>query len=699
MSDIVEAWRQKLAASEKSEDRCEFMARARMCNHFFAGSMGLMWGDKFRSEFLGGMPAPKFKVTIAKAFELVAVMGPSVYWDYPGRVIKLSNQKIVPPEVFGDPEDPSVAERYEEYINQHEHTRKVREAAGMLMEDYLNYSQREQPGGGLQQHSQVAVTESIVKGRGLLWCETYQFPGSDRTLTGCFQDKVENLFLDPDGGRADMTDCRWIARKHCEKYWEVERRFNLPPGSLRHRANKETLSSIEQNNSGRDNMERRNGINQKDLIEWYEIFSKEGIGTRALQHRPKLEQAFDQVIGDYAYLAVAKGVPFPLNFPPAVAHMADDDQAKEAFEWPVPYYKDGRWPVACLDYYRRSDSQWPIAPMSQGLGELVFLNVIISCLMSRTYESCRSIIVGDRSLGDDLVTALKDESFSGFVETTGMQNKDIKNFLTYLESPDLPSGVFAMIDYVSGMFDKRTGLSDLLYGGHSQGKVSRSAADSTLMHETANIRPDWMRRCAENWQTEAANIERIAAGWKVRGEDLTPQIGEQLVPVWNELIADADPELYVRQMRSTLEANSISKPNKFRDNTNIQQTIGYILPILQEYWTMTGDPAPMNNYISSLGAAMEQDTEEWHVPPLPQQPPEGEPPVDPADEERQAVEDAKLQEDLISKQLRNEKLAAETGQAPGGAMPEASPMVQSISPEEEAMLQGMPAEQGGLPGF
>src|SRR4051812_3446619 len=70
LCQIVANWLRLIKLSGESEHRKGFMKTARMCTHFYCGAMGFMWSDDFRREFLNGLPAPDFKITIAKAFEM-----------------------------------------------------------------------------------------------------------------------------------------------------------------------------------------------------------------------------------------------------------------------------------------------------------------------------------------------------------------------------------------------------------------------------------------------------------------------------------------------------------------------------------------------------------------------------------------------------------------------------------------------------
>lgn len=672
MRDVVEGWRKRIGASLASKDRVGFMTTAKMCDGFFAGSMGLMWSDSFRQDFLGGMPCPKFKITIAKAFELVAIMGPSVVWDAGGRVIKTRKRRTIPRSMYGEDGDQQAEQRYQLHVANMKRDLEEEKFTCGLLEDYLNYGPTEQP-SGLLSEANKAITEAIVKGRGCIMVEPYTFPGSDRKLTRGEFFSVDDLFLDPDCRRADMHDCTWMARRHLTPYWELERKFGLRKDSLKHKATSESTDAMAVNRAGtggqNQNQSRGEIRETNDLVEWYEIFSKQGVGTRGLKSREPLDEVFEELIGDYAYLCVAKNVDYFLNLPPE-KFQKKPDIAKEALAWPVPYHKDARWPVAFLDFHERPNSPWPLAPMAMGLGELIFLNVIVSCLCERVYESSRTIGLAAKSLGADVIERLKNVDFSGWHEVPGEVTAQIDNLIKYVQTPEVNGDVFRMIDMVSAMFDKRTGLTDLLYGLNPGGKVSRSAADINIKQEAVSVRPDWMSRCAENWLTEIANLDRIAAIWSVSGGDIIGLLGEEQAALWDQLIVGGDWEALIRQYRSTIEANSIKKPNKYRDNANIQMVIGYLLPIYKEYWEKTGDAAPLNRFLGQMADAMEQDPEDWELPNL--QPPQP-PAPDPAAQEMQQLQVASMQEGVKGKKLRNTKLEGEVGAPPADAMSQAPP--------------------------
>jgi hypothetical protein len=92
------------------------------------------------------------------------------------------------------------------------------------MGDWLNYTPREMPGGGLQAHSELATIDALLVGRGLQFVRPYSMPGSDKRLTGCFREPPERLLVDPD--YPTLAQAKWIALFHYDPITDVLARTN-----------------------------------------------------------------------------------------------------------------------------------------------------------------------------------------------------------------------------------------------------------------------------------------------------------------------------------------------------------------------------------------------------------------------------------------------------------------------------------------
>ena len=646
---IVDAWRERIGYAHKSKEG--FRAIGKQCEQFYSADMGFMWERDFMTKNFGGDIAPQFKITIAKAFELVAIVGPVLYWKYPNRAVKSYDPIELTPEVFGDPEDPMVQQMFQQAMVESEKEKKIGKTRNSLMQTYLNYSQREQP-GTLSMHAENAITEALIKGRGCLWVEPYTFPGSKTTLTGCFYDTVDNLLIDPDCTMPDLSDAMWIARRHVDPSWKVERRFKMRRGELYGKGAYETEESKAVQTDASDYMDRMTG-RTNDLIVWYEVWSKGGAGVRRPfdQQATGLGRAFDSTVGDYAYICVTNNYDYPLNAPRTWFEQASTADVKKALRWPNPYYKDGRWPVALLDFYRKPRSPWPLAPMAMGLGELMFMNVIVSMLANRVHTHSQDFVAYLASHAKQVESKLKSGENRVFIEINDVAQKSISDIIQFIKAPEINFDVFKVLDMVSNMFDKRVGLTELLYGLNPGGAASRTAADINAKQEMTSVRPEYMAGKVEDWMSESANLEKFCARWNVTGKDIKPLVGGVGSLLWDKHIAGEDPEIIVREMKATVEAGSVRKPNKARDNTNLQQISQYLLPEISKHADVTGDTRPINAFFDSLGKAMDQSTEGWQMGPREPQQPESSPEEIQAQQQAEQMEMAKLEAEVTGKQL------------------------------------------------
>jgi hypothetical protein len=663
---------------------------AEQCDAFFSQSTNFMWKPSFKSKFLGNIDAPKFQITINKAFELVALFGPSLYWQYPQRRVTsiepmdwadelIEDEKVskVLFDQFGMGEPQQISELMRKKQAQQTASAEMR---AQLLERYLNFSQREMPGGGLATHSELAITEALVKGRGCLWSETYSHPGSDRTITGMFYDSVDNFLVDPDCEDPTLQDAKWIARRHTQPVWVVERKFGLKPGSLRQYAQHETSQSQATRTSALDKQKRKNGQTY-DLITWFEIWSKGGVGNRldtldpeSVSVNRELSVRFDEVVGDFAYCCVVDGCPFFLNATSKKVARALDDEVANMFEWrapnygePFPCYTDDRWPVVCLDFYRKYGSPWPIAPLAPALGELIALNILGSALVEQGYDNRKSIIAVLQSAADSTKAAVKSKESPIFLEIQDNAHKSIKEVVQYLDRPGMNKDIITAIDYVATLFDKRTGLTEFMYAMNVGGAQSRSARDVAAKEARASVRPDKMAKDVAKWQEDAAELEKFLAAWVVQPKDVASWMGEFASLMWQALITEEDPEYYVYGSRCLVGANDTRKPNKELEAANLKELVAFTFPLLQRYAEATGNTEPINGFMDSMGKSMEQDVSDWQLGEWKPAPPPEEQVQ--AQQQAQQLEMQKLQAELQKTQLEAQAKMAEvqtksgTGQA------------------------------------
>lgn len=642
---IVNGWLAKIELC--AQHRKDWENVATECRKFYGSDFNWFWdgkgGEGKKDPFIKEVrPQPTFRLQLNKAFEFVALFGPMLYNRNPNRTATPRKSVSIPPELF-IPQFPPAQNpveyqqqqlAYQQYQMQYQQILQqqgVKDAeSGVraeLMATWLNYTPNEQPHGGLKGHAERAVTDALVCGRGVLWQELYTRPGSNLKLTGSFYDDPFNLYIDPDAERWD--DVMWVARKCTEPIWKVERdyaSYGLQPGALRDRGTFESITS-QAEGSGRDPTDdhRRNG-QTSDLITYYKIWSRMGVGARlkdSAKHddpdATDLMSAFDKVAGDYCYIVVVNGLPYPLNLPTemllgSVDQPIDDGKVAAAVQWPVPYWKDSRWPCSVLDFYSRPRSTLPTAPLEPGIGELKFLNVMISHLSNRIWSSSRDFIAVKKALADYVKTNIregKDLTFLELDEVTG----SIRDNVEFLQQPQTNLDVWRIIEAVMQIFDKRVGLSDLLYALNPGGTQPRSAAEMQVKQQSTQIRPDYMSAKVEEWLTEGARLEALNTRWNITGPDVAKVVGEIGSQLWQTYVLSADVDAVVGEMEYRLESGTARKRDKQQEATNAQQVIQTIGAQLFNVAQM-GNPAPYNAMLDMFGDANDIDVSKLHIPPM-----------------------------------------------------------------------------------
>ena len=625
MKPITSAWLGKIELAIKHK-RAKFQDVADQCMYFYAGAVDFMYSDKYQSKYLKGSISPKFRICLQKAFEVVAIFGPLIYNRNPNRAVRPHKPTEFTPLDFGDPNDPQVQAVFQQAQMQEQIRNATAKTRCSGLENYLNYTAREQPGGGLKRAGELAVTEALIKGRGCLWPMIYSRPGSEQVLTGLEYDSVDRLLIDPDAESAAFGEAYWIAREHMEPHWITERRFNLPFGTLRNKK-----GGLESANAQGGRMANRAGKLHHDagrtfdLCIWYEIWSLGGVGTRLTGTSKVMQNAFDDVVGDYAYICVANGYDSPLNAPKEMIQEASDEEVVDAFAWPIPTWADSRWPVAMLDFYNKPNQTWPVQVIGPGLGELTAVNIIFSQLVEQVWTNSQQLIAVLKSAQADVEKALRKSGGPQVLAIPDIQN-DINHVISFLKRPDVKFETWKIIDMLFELFDKRIGLADMLYG-MSGGAVDRTATDTRTKDAKLSVRPDHMSTRVEEWLGEASTLEKIAAYFgNVSGKDVAPLMGPVGAFLFEKNFTNAPPEVILGETDCTIEVGSARKPNKERDLANIQQLYPSMSQEFSKHADLTTDTGPINELHRKLGTAMEEDMSGLQMGPrMPPPPPPDQP--------------------------------------------------------------------------
>lgn len=650
---IPEVWGGLLRRA--SEAKKDFDVRGAQIQQFYSGAPGFMWSGNYMDRFMGGasgMTAPKFKLTINKAWEYFALMGPMLFWQISDRKVRpYKSMHLDLSGMLGPNPDPMMQEQLQMLTDQQASDDARNEMRSRVLEHILNYFQREQYGGGIGPHIGMAVFEALLRGAGFMSTEHYKFPMSDKTLVGSFHVCTDDVFVDPDCKDPLWTKARWVAIRHQNQFWEVEEHFNLPPGSLR--AYGARTSSGAGWQAGRTDLPTSKQYDpSRDLIEWYEIFSRAGCGNKLSGTRMNIAPEFDDACaphGGCAYLCIAKNVPYPLNLPSGMLANATPEWVGEQLRWPTEYWRDNKWPITKLAFYPHAGSSlWPEPPLAPAIGELTVLNILVSAYVQAAYDNRQQIIGVMKGMVEDLQGLMQSNKSPLVVEMdfAGSVKKSVNEVIQFMNRPEINQDVPKTIDFIMRLIEQRTGLSDMMYGMNS-GSNPRSAAEYQGKRDSVNIRPEYMQKCVADMQSEVADKEVYCMYSHVSSDDIADQLGPIGVKAYDMLVTAESPEAVLRGSKCFVEASEMARPNKARDAAMLQQLQPTLLPILAGHLAQHNDPGPVNAWIEAVGEASELDLDSIMIPtPAP-------------DNEAIAMQQAQQQADLDEKVAKAQKLTAE----------------------------------------
>ncbi len=594
---LVTGWLSKIEAAISSPARKRWMEVSSECLMFYNKSAAAMWDGDFTKKFWRGVKAPRFRVTINKAFEYVAVFGPNLLWDIPHRQCVPKRQVVIPPELFQ-----ANPQLYQQIAQEYQLEGLTTRLRSDLMSSWLNYTSRELPHGGLGHHNEMSVLDAMLKGTGTLWPALYSFPASDRTLTGGFRKPPEDMIYDPDFKTAGQ--CKWLALRHLDPHWEVEKRFKLPANSLKNKSRLESSWHFAETMGRGDKAsgDRQSG-KTNDLVVWYEIWSKMGVGTRMTGIPDSVKGPLEELVGDYAYICICPDCPYPLNCTAdSIRNGASTELVRQCFEWPVPLWTDSRWPVNQLVFYEDPDSPYGVPPLSPALGELKAINAIVSWLVNRTWQSSRQMWAVLGQYHDDMKKVLDEGDDQSVFAIPPGASDDIKKIVQLVEMKEVNKDTWQVLELLSSAFDKRTGLTEAgAYGMNEGGTQSRTAEDVKSKQKAFGVRPEYMQKKVVAWQSELASVEAILAWMFVKGKDTVGLFGKTGSALWDQYIANADHEEIVRELRFDVAASSVRRPNRERDIDNYNEFLGRWLPLLQNYGELNGNYTPSNEAMKKWG--------------------------------------------------------------------------------------------------
>lgn len=652
---IVQQWRDKIKLSSEWKWK-KFGDDAAEAARFYNGPHDFLYTSRTGATSKGFVvdggdsTEPSIGMTVNKAAELVQLFGPILYHKNPIRQVNARKVPEVPQSLIMaivqqqvqqqvqqmglSMMDPMVAQQAQMQVQQQammmaeqmysqsqQQTFMMREtdkARADILSFYLNYTPNALD---LKTEARAAIDEALIKGLGCLWTELYQPEGLGITMVGTFYDSVDNLLIDPDA--ETLREAKWIAKRCIHPIWQVEQDYKLPPKTLR--GNMESLNRYAENMSDEDAEYNKKTGHSNDLIVYWKIYSKMGIGGRLVGVPDSLKEPLE-AFGNFCYIVICDELPYPLNLPPQSTE-ASGAPIDQMIQWPTPFWADGTWPFTPIAFHWVPRSPWPMGHLKPAMGELKFLDWVYSFIASKIRISCRDFLAVQKAASAELKEIILSGKDYTLIEIE-KQHGTINEVVQFLQHPQFNGSIWEVVQAVERNFAQRTGLSELMYGQTSH--QYRSAAEAETKRSQLNIRPDDMASLVEEAMSEVARKEALAARWHLGAQDITPVMGPIGAQLWTQLVESSDPAEVLYQLEYRIEAGSARKPNKDRDSANLQQAMQIMLQPFFTYGQTYGDWAPFNKLIYDWARSIDMDPEGYALtaqplpPPMPAEaPPEG----------------------------------------------------------------------------
>lgn len=562
---------------------------------------------------------PSFTMTLGKAFELVRLVGPSLYAANPYRHVKPA-----PPEISANVlalaygQDAQVIQ---ELLRQRQLPKM---AVAELQQTWLNYLPRQTD---LKGHSRLGIDESLVTGRGVTWHEMYRpGPSASGFVPFSYNGSPDDLFIDPDA--ESLFDAAWIAQRVRGPRWKFEREYGLKSGSLKNYARGETSGRQAAVETDQKSIYARKEGLTSEVVTIYKLWSKCGLGHElaappsegiAAGEVEELREGLSQ-FGDNVFLVLCEGCEWPLNVPPeevrADGARYTPQEVQDRVRWPVPFYEDSDgWPCSLLDFYPVAKQAWPMAHLKMSLPLLMFLNWSYSMLMGRIYHTSRTLIFYAEHLAEEVKNAVENGGDLSMIPFTEGLINDINKVIQQWQHAPVPIDLWTIIEKAGHEFEKSSGLSELLYG-MGGGTQIRSATEAQVRGNASQGLVSAMADTVEDWQSQIARKECLMSRWKVPGQVVSSFLGDDglIGSLWDQFVATpldyANPESLTRPTREfevTIAAGSARKPDLAKDQQDWDQMVQTMAPIAQQEYLQSGDPTILNAVLQGWAQSKQQE--------------------------------------------------------------------------------------------
>ena len=663
LAPIVSGWEGKLNLARRWK-REQFQDDADEAMKYFDGCGKWFWDDQY-SRGPRGYISPNWKgrlpgvsLTLNMVSRFVQLFGPSMYQQNPNRSVNVRQRAPLSPDLVMSMAQQAVNQilqqqpmmvvppeqvqmlvqmQAEQMMQAEQQEITAKQTAADILQEYLNYTPVELD---LTGNVRRMIDEAIIKGCGVAWTELYTPPGSQMRMVGTFYDSIDNVFLDPDAEQ--LEDVKVIYRKCCHPYRDVEREYGRPSGSLQPYCKHESAQSQGETEGDESSKDNRLRGSTNDLLTYYKVYSKCGIGVAlsgfgkkdggamadSAHLRPLLEE-----LDDECYLVIVPGCPYPLNLPPELQAQQFEDVVQEdgtvqsgadqmfaaiqeAVRWPIPFWLDGGWPCELLMFHEKPGQVWPISHLKPGIGHLQFLNWAMSFMAERVMTSSTNPVGINDAMYEDAVASFSKNDVPGFafIRLKNAMNKPMNELIQFLETPNVNTDLLTMVEAVNSDFEKAVGLNELIYGAADT--QSRSAADVQIRQSNSSVRIEDMRLRVEKFSERLARKEAIAIRWMLNAEDIAPVVGQVRAQLSDQLLFNQPMDMVAREFSYEIAPGDGASRNRLLKQQNVNSAMQLLAPVYSSL-IATGQVEPWNTLVSRWGEMFDFNTQGMMVQPPP----------------------------------------------------------------------------------
>jgi len=471
-----------------------------------------------------------------------------------------------------------------------------------LLEWWLNYITEEYH---LLREARLAVTEALVKGRGVVWHGL--LPHASGIIPASFYDSVDNLFIDPSA--KTLRDAGFIMRKRTVASWLAAKQLGV---------DEQKLLRMCRDNTPEDPSD------DTPVITFYEVYSRIGSGLRYTSPDDPLrtaQEALDQ-LGDHLWFAIAEGAEYPLNMDPDVIQ-SDIERLKVSVQWPVASFGNTihPWPMSVLDFYPNTDNAWARSPLQAGVPMQMILDHLYGYIYAQAVRSTRAIIVVPDHVDSQLVTALRGYEDLAIVPISSKQITDFEKELYHtITLPPVNRDVLQFVQLLEDQFSRAVGLDPILYGAQPQ-RQYRSAAEVNIRFQAASGRAQFMADQVEEWMDQVAAKDGVLSRLYVPATQIATLVGEGVIPdeqgqpqpagplsqAWGATITTDDPYAAAIDFQFQI----VSGTGRRRDKEQATQAATFlaqtVLPPVVQASIQGGDFTMFNKMLERLSNALDLD--------------------------------------------------------------------------------------------